>query len=121
MRILLADRQSRVRSALRLLLEQHDETFLVTEASDGAAVLAGIRDMCPDLLLLDWELPSPCRETLIAAARQACPRLAIIVLDSQPQVREAALHGGADGFVSKNDPPEALMAAVATVRRPGAS
>lgn len=117
MRILLADRQTRVRSALRLLLEQRDETFTVTEAGDAAAVLAELRRSCPDLLLLDWELPCPSRDAFIAAVKQVCPALHIVVLDSQPQVRDTALRAGADGFVSKNDPPELLIAAVETSRR----
>jgi len=117
MRILLADRQSRVRSALRLLLEQRDETYFVTEAGDAEAVLAEIPRTCPDLLLLGWDLSEPSPEEFIAALKNSCPALHIIVLDSQPQVREAALRAGAHGFVSKNDPPELIIAAVETSRR----
>jgi DNA-binding NarL/FixJ family response regulator len=119
MRILLADRQSRVRSALRLLLEQRDDTFAISEAENGAAVLAEVRRGCPDLLLLDWDLPGLSRADLIAALKRQCPCLAVIVLDSQPQRREAALCAGADGFVSKNDPPETLLAAIEAARAGG--
>ena len=117
MRILLADRQPRVRSALRLLLEQHDETYLVTEAEDPGAILTAISRTCPDLLLLGWDLPGPSREEFIAAVKNRCAALRIIVLDSQPQVRDAALRAGAHDFVSKNDPPELLIATVEKSRR----
>ncbi|MCZ7674175.1 MAG: response regulator transcription factor [Chloroflexi bacterium] len=57
MRVLLADDQMRVRSALRLLLEQEPGFQVVGEAADATGLLLAATEKAPDLLLLDWELP----------------------------------------------------------------
>ncbi len=57
MRILLADDQSEVRSALHLLLEQEAGLTIVEEVSEADELLAQVEMTCPDVVLLDWELP----------------------------------------------------------------
>jgi DNA-binding NarL/FixJ family response regulator len=116
MRILLADDQARVRFALRVLLAQQPDIEVVGEAScadDLAALLMATR---PDLALLDWELPGLAEDGGLPALRKLYPRLAITVLSSRPGARRAAQAAGADAFVSKGDPPERLLAAIADCR-----
>ena len=50
---------------------------------------------------------------LLPALRQACPALSVIVLSGRPEAEDAALAAGADAFISKADPPEQLLAAIA--------
>ena len=57
MRILIADDQPNVRSALRLLLEQDPDVHIVAEVADSNGLLKQVGKNCPDLVLLDWELP----------------------------------------------------------------
>ena len=57
MRVLLADDQMKVRSALRLLLEQEPGLSVVGEAAEAKDLLAQVGTERPDLVLLDWELP----------------------------------------------------------------
>jgi DNA-binding NarL/FixJ family response regulator len=57
MQILLADDQKKVRSALRLLLEQQPDLEILGEAVDTTGLLDWVRAAHPDLVLLDWELP----------------------------------------------------------------
>jgi DNA-binding NarL/FixJ family response regulator len=113
MRILLADAQTRVRSALRLLLENEVEECVIDEAGTAAEVLYLVPTIRPDVILLDWNLPGPAGAGLISAVKSEYPHTAVIVMDSRPQVAEVALGGGADGFVSKNDPPERVIAVIA--------
>ncbi len=112
MRVLLADDQSKVRSALRLLLEQEPELSVVDEATDADELLAQAGTAYPDIVLLDWELPGTPRHDLLSALRARCPHLKVIALSGRPEARGAALTAGADAFVSKGDPPERLLAAV---------
>ena len=112
MRVLLADDQSKVRSALRLLLEQEPELSGVSEATDADELLAQVGTVCPDIVLLDWELPGLPRHDALSALRARCPRLKVIALSGRPEARQAALAVGADAFVSKGEPPERLLAAV---------
>ena len=115
MRILLAGNQPKVRSALRLLLEQEMGVQVVGEATEAKALLAQVAANGPDLVLLDWELPGTA-EDLLVTLRQTCAELAVIVLSGQLEAEEIALAAGADAFVSKADPPEKLLAAVRSYR-----
>jgi DNA-binding NarL/FixJ family response regulator len=112
MRILLGDDQPEVRSALRLLLEHVPGLSVVGEAADTADLLAQAEAVCPDLMLLDWELPGLEADGLLPTLRELCPGLAVIALSGRPEARQAALDAGVDAFVSKGDPPERLLAAV---------
>ena len=112
MRVLLADDQSKVRAALRLLLEEELGLSVISEAAEAEDLLAQVQAMQPDLMLLDWELPGLRTDDHLPALRRLCPCLKIIVLSGQPEARRAALAAGTDAFVSKGDPPERLLAAV---------
>jgi len=117
---LLADDQSKVRSALRLLLEQQPDIHILGEAVDSTGLLDWVKVTCPDVVLLDWELPglkagdlSTCSgQGLLPTLRELCPCLKVIALSGRPEARQAALDAGVDAFVSKGDPPERLLAEV---------
>jgi two-component system capsular synthesis response regulator RcsB len=117
MRILLADNRSKVRFALRALLEQRRELEIVGEAVDAENLLAQAEATHPDLVLFDWGLPGRAAIDLLPALRQACPALSVIVLSGRTEAEDTALSAGADAFVSKADPPEHLLAAIANCWR----
>jgi DNA-binding NarL/FixJ family response regulator len=112
MRILLADDQSKVRFGLRVLLKRQSGVEVVGEAADTEELLVLAKSACPDLVLLDWELPGTQAAELLPALRSLCPGLTVIVLTGQLEARKPALAAGADAFVSKTDPPERLLAAI---------
>lgn len=113
MRLLLADDQPRIRFALRALLAQQSGLIVVGEAADAAELLALARDRCPDLVLLDWGLRGLPAAELVPALRSRCPDAYLIALSSRTEVCQTALAAGANAFVSKMDPPEQLLRAVA--------
>lgn len=110
--ILIADDQPQVRRALRLLLEQELVADVVGEAAEAGSLLTQVSAGCPNLVLLDWELPGMAAQDVLIALRQTCATLTIIVLSGQPEADRDALRAGADAFVSKADPPEQLLAAI---------
>jgi DNA-binding NarL/FixJ family response regulator len=112
MRIVLANRQARVRFALRALLEQQSNLSILGEASDTESLLDLARTACPDMVLLDWKMQGQAIPNLLIALRQQCPEITVIVLSSRPEMRQAALAASADAFVSKADPPERLLEAI---------
>lgn len=117
MRILLADGQPQVRFGLRVLLERQLGFEVVGEAVNVADMLAQMETNCPDLVLLDWELPGLAAVDSLSTLRQVCPSLLVTVLSGRMGTRRAALAAGADAFVSKSDPPERLLAAINDCRR----
>jgi DNA-binding NarL/FixJ family response regulator len=112
MRILLADSQSRVRFALSSLLEEQPGLTVVGEATDCKELLAYTEAACPDLALIDWDLPGMAGADLLAALHEICPGLHVIALSSRPEAEQEALAAGAWAFVSKAGPPEPLLAAI---------
>jgi len=112
MRILLADNQPKVRFALRSLLEEQSEFTVVSEATDGQGLLAQTEAACPDLVLVDWDLPGMTGVNLIAALKRMCPDLHVIALSSRSEIEQEALVAGVQAFVSKAGPPEPLLAAI---------
>ena len=120
MRVLLADSQAKVRSALRLLLEQEIGITVVGEAANATDLYAQAGSTSPDLVLLAWELPG------LANGGSACTDLhclasqpAVVVLSGRPEAGPLAIGAGADGFVYKGDPPEQLLGALRAVRPGG--
>ena len=109
MNILIGDAQPRVRFGLRLLFEQQPGWNVVAEVDDAQALLDAVRLGCPDLVLLDWELPGIPAEELLAQIRQQCPRLGVVFMSGKIELRSIALQAGADNFVYKADPPEKLL------------
>ncbi len=112
MRILLADDQPGVRFALARLLRRQPGVKLAGEAACAAECLAGARAQAVDLVLLDWELPGA-SAGLLECLRKIHPGLAVIALSGRPEAGPDALAAGADAFVSKGEPAEQLLAAIA--------
>ncbi len=106
MRIILADDDTQVRSAIRLLLEQEPCTEIIFETDE--LDLPGIKnaDIEPDLLLIDWEIgPEPSCDEWLLQARQRWPGLKVIAMSGRPESRLQAFAAGVDAFVNKGDPP----------------
>ena len=107
--ILIGDAQSRIRHGLHVLLEQQAGWKVSGEVKDAQALLDAIRIGCPDLVLLDYELPGMPAKELLTHIHQACPHLRVIFMSGKDELRQMALQAGADIFVYKADPPEKLL------------
>lgn len=110
MRIMLADGQTQIRSALKLLLEQQGFE-VIGEAEDAENLMMKMSLNQPDVLLLDWNLPKGEMDSsdLIRDLKRRKPSLKIIILSSRHGQNQTAMAAGADGFVSKSHPPEKLL------------
>jgi DNA-binding NarL/FixJ family response regulator len=119
-RILVADRYTAVRSAVKALLQNELGLDVIGEACDSLELLAQIEAQHPDVVLLEWELPGQPAAELLAILRALDPQqLKIIVLGSYPDQHQDALAAGADYFVSKSDRPKRLLTAVRVIQVEG--
>ena len=112
MRILLADDETKVRFALRVLLERQPGLEVVGEALNASEMLSQVAVVCPELVLLDWELPGLEGKVSLASLQQACPQTVVVALSGHLEAGSAALDAGADGFVCKCESPEHLLRAI---------
>jgi DNA-binding NarL/FixJ family response regulator len=116
MDIVLASQEYDLRLALEMLFREQPGAYVVGTASHSDTLLALIQSACPDLVLLDWDLPGQPLAEVLAQVQSANPISKIIVLSKDGEAREAALAAGADAFVIKGDPPKQLLVAIDQVR-----
>jgi DNA-binding NarL/FixJ family response regulator len=109
MKVLIADDQPRVRTAMRVLLDMAPHVHVIGEALNADELLAVIEASQPDLVLLDWELPGMLADAALAGIRRLHPGLLVIALSARPEAHVAALAAGTDAFVSKLEAPDRLL------------
>ena len=108
-RVLLADDQTNVRSALHRLLKHEPGVKVVGETSEAKELVSQVQTVHPDLVLIDWGLPGLSAIGSLPRLRLDNPELLVIVMSGRPEARQTALAAGANAFVSKIDPPENLL------------
>ena len=116
-RILVVDDQAKIRRFMRSTLVS--EGYEVSEAKTGEAALEGIRELRPDLVVLDMNMPGmggleACR----AIRRDSNIAVIMLTVRNSEEDKVAALDAGADDFVTKPFSTPELMARIrATLRR----
>ncbi|HEV2890186.1 MAG TPA: response regulator transcription factor [Frankiaceae bacterium] len=118
-RVALADDQPLVRAGFRLLLDAEDGIEVVGEAGDGEAAVALVRDVRPDVVLMDVRMPGVdgLEATRLIAGDPDLADVRVLVLTTfelDEYVFEA-LRLGASGFLVKHTQPEDLVRAVREV------
>ena len=118
-RVLIADDQPLMRSALRGCLAGEPDIEVVAEAANGRQAIDLVRDLRPDVALLDLRMPvvdgiEATRQ--IVGSQQASPTrvIAITTFELDDYV-VSALRAGASGFLLKDATPEELVQAVRVV------
>lgn len=116
-RLLLADDQQLVRSALAALLELDDAFEVVAQVGRGDEVVATAREHQAEVALLDIEMPGLDGLAAAAALAQEVPQCRVIILTTfgRPGYLRRAMESGALGFVVKDAPAEQLADAVRRV------
>jgi DNA-binding NarL/FixJ family response regulator len=116
-RILIADDHAIFRQGLRKLLEEERSFRVVGEAADGVETVERVKELKPDVLLLDIAMPRrPGLETLQELETSAGQVRTIILAANieKSQIIEA-LHHGARGVVMKECASDVLMGSIRTV------
>ncbi|MGW2816623.1 response regulator [Streptomyces sp. NPDC001415] len=118
-RVLLADDQLLVRAGFRALLDAQGDIEVVGEAADGEEALGLVRQLRPDIVLMDIRMP---RLDGLAATRGITSDAALagvkVVMLTTFELDEyvfEAIRAGASGFLVKDTEPEELLRAVRAV------
>lgn len=113
-RVLLADDHAIVRGGLKEILIRHLESVECGEAENAEQVLAQVRKVSWDLLILDITMPGRSGFDILADLRLLRPDLPVLILSMLPedQFGKQALKAGAYGYLKKEAAPEELIQAV---------
>ena len=117
-RLILADDHLIVRQGLRLVLEK-EHIEILGEASDGPEALRLIRELHPDIAVLDLDMPGLDGLAVLREAAVVSPQTRAIILTrhmEEPYAVEA-LRSGARGYVLKTQASTDLVAAIQHVDR----
>jgi two-component system, NarL family, response regulator DesR len=120
-RILLADDENLIRSALAALLSLEDDLEVVAEAASAAEALAMARAHAPDVAVLDLQLPDRDGISLAAELAGLLPGCGSVIVTGhgRPGHLKRALEAGVRGFLPKTVNSAVLGAVVRTVHEGG--
>jgi len=112
MRTLIVDDEPIARQVLREELEQLDEIEIVAEAADGMAALAAIRELSPDLVLLDLQMPGLSGFDVIKKLPSSGQIPMVVIVTAFDQHAIQAFEAGAIDYLLKPIGQERLAQAV---------
>jgi len=103
-RLLLVDDQAAVRRGLRMRLALEADFVVAGEAEDGASALALMRELHPDVVVMDAQMPGMDGIIATVALRAAFPEAAVVILSLHDDLatRKQATAAGATAFLSKH-------------------
>lgn len=116
-RIFLVEDHGVVREGIKRLLERRPDMEVVGESEDSEQALKRIREVQPDVVMMDISMPGISGIELTRQVRQVCPATKIIALtvhEDEGYIGEM-LRQGAVGYLLKRIPTEELALAVRTV------
>ena len=120
-RVLLADDQALVRAGFRVLLDSAEDIEVVGEAANGGEVVALARQLRPDVVLMDLQMPAvdgvTATRRITADVRLSGVRVIVLTTYSDEETVFAALRSGATGFLVKDTEPADLLQAVRIAAR----
>ena len=118
--VLMADDHPIVRRGLRQVLEEQ-AGMKVDEVASFPALREYLSKRCPDVLLLDINMPGGNGLEMVGELKRNYPRLPVLVLSVHPEEQAGvrAMLSGAKGYQSKGTEPENLVEAVQRLHQGG--
>ena len=118
-RVILADDHALFRSGVKRILSEVSGVEVVGEAADGLQLLALLKQMTPDLVILDISMPKLRGLEAIQQIKSSYPRVQVLILTMHKDAEylSYALGAGAAGFLLKQDADPELLEAITNIRR----
>jgi len=101
----IAEDQKIFRKGLVLLLNSFEGIRVINEAENGFELISQMADECPDVAILDYNMPLMGGIATTKEIRKKFPKVKIILLSmyDDEEFVENAIDNGANGYLSKDD------------------
>ncbi len=116
-RIIIADDHAFLREGIKKTIQDEIDMVIVGEASNGSDALNIIRELDPDVVIMDISMPGKSGLDLLKDLKIMKKKYRILILSMHPEDRFAirALKAGASGYLTKESAPDELVKAIRTV------
>jgi len=116
-RVLLADDHPVVRQGLIACLQTKKNLEVVGQAADGQEALKRAKELQPDVILMDIDMPRMNGLAVTEVLRKELPKVKVLILsmDSRPEYMLRIIQSGARGHVLKDASTDELVNAIETV------
>lgn len=118
-RVVIVDDHELVRHGLSMLLNASDDIDLVGQADDGAAAVALVRDVRPDVVLMDLSMPGMGGAEATRVICHEFPETKVVMLSSFAERRAVldAIDAGAVGYLLKDGGMDEIVRALEAAAR----
>lgn len=121
LRVLLADDHAIVREGLKTLVNAQPDMEVIAEAEDGQSAVRQVKELRPDVVVMDVSMPRLNGSAATQQIKQICPEVKVVALsmyEDRSYLRQL-LEAGASGYVLKRSAAEDLRRAIRTVASGG--
>ena len=117
--VVIADDQELIRTGFRMILSAEPDIEVVAEAATGKEAITVTRKLCPDVVLMDIQMPDldgiEATRRILAELPEPKPRILILTTFDLDEYVYDAIRAGASGFLLKDVPAHQLVAGIRTV------
>lgn len=116
LRVLVVDDQPLMRSGFSMMLSAEDDIEVIGDAADGAAAIEACRELRPDVVLMDVQMPGVDGiEATTRIVAEGLSSVLILTTFNRDDYLFDALRAGAGGFLLKNSDPDDLVDGIRAV------
>jgi DNA-binding NarL/FixJ family response regulator len=116
-KLLLVDDHAVLRDGLKTIIESENDIKVIGEAVSGSDALNKVRELAPNIILMDINLPGMNGVEVTRILKQQYPHIKVLILTmhSHEEYFMSAIKEGADGYLLKDAPSDQVVEAVRTV------
>jgi DNA-binding NarL/FixJ family response regulator len=113
-KVMVVDDQEVVREGLKMILSLHQEIEVVGEAANGESMLSYLRELAPDVILMDIRMPVMDGITAAKLVKEKYPEMKVIILTTfnENEYIINGLSSGIDGYLLKDAGSAEIMNAI---------
>jgi len=118
-KVMIADDHAVVREGLRNLLKEQEDMEVIAEVSDGMQAVKKVKSACPDVALIDIQMPNLNGLEAVSLIKEAVPETQVVLLSMHKKDAyvHQALIAGAMGYVLKASPTSDVLEAIRSVHK----